>query len=211
MSYSDFKTPEEAIIRFGLTETSVSMATVQPVAPIEGSERLNEQLQDGFQNALDVSTEKIRSELIVTPILREICRRFDYRIGYFSGVSFNVSAADGLNGECDFLLTGSSNPLIIQVPVLTLVEAKDASIRAGLGQCIAQMVAAMRFNARTGKEVAIQGAVTTGDRWKFLTLFPNSQLQIDLDEYQVPSQLNDILGRLAFPFAQVLGFSVDGG
>ncbi|XGW00721.1 MAG: hypothetical protein ACAF41_33860 (plasmid) [Leptolyngbya sp. BL-A-14] len=210
MSYSDFKTPEEAISRFGLTETSVSMATVQPVVPLEGSERLKEQLQDGFQNALNVSTEKIRSELIVTPILREICRRFDYQIGYFSGVSFNVSPADGLNGECDFLLTGSNNPLIIEAPVLTLVEAKDASIRAGLGQCIAQMVAAMRFNARTGKEVTVQGAVTTGDRWKFLTLLPQSQLQIDLDEYQVPSQLSDILGRLAFPFAQWLGPVAEG-
>lgn len=200
MAYSDFKTVEEAIARLGLTEHSVSFAQEKPVETIEASARLIEHLNDGFQEALNVSTEKIRSELIITPILREICRRFDYQIGYFSGISFNVSPEDGLNGECDFLLTGNRNPLLVEAPVLTLVEGKDSSIKSGLGQCIAQMVAAQRFNAQRSQTFEIQGSVTTGDRWRFLTLSQAADLQIDLDEYQVPSNLSDILGRLSHPF-----------
>ena len=84
-------------------------------------------------------------------------------------------------------------------PVLTLVEAKDNDIRIGLGQCVAQMVAAQIFNSRKGVEQPIvYGAVSTGTNWKFIILEKNV-VKIDLTEYFI-TQLNQILGILAEPF-----------
>ncbi len=149
--------------------------------------------------AVSISTAKARSELILTPILLEIRRKYKNQIGYFSGNTFNVDDSKGLTGACDFILSASSNQSLVTAPVLTLVEAKDNDIRIGLGQCVAQMVAAQIFNARKGVEHKIvYGAVSTGTNWKFLML-ENNVVKIDLTEYFI-TQLNQILGILCEPF-----------
>ncbi len=52
-----------------------------------------------------------------------------------------------------------------------MVEAKKNDVEAGLGQCIAQMVAAKRFNEQAGRAAApVYGCVTTGETWQFLRL-----------------------------------------
>ena len=53
---------------------------------------------------------------------------------------------------------------------MTIVEAKKNDIEAGLGQCIAQMVAAQLFNERSGRSGGVYGCVTTGEDWQFLRL-----------------------------------------
>ena len=69
----------------------------------------------------------------------------------------------GLSGYCDYILTASKEAYEIRTLVVTLAEAKNESIKSGLGQCIAQMVAAQLFNQRNGEAIAnICGAVTTG-------------------------------------------------
>jgi type I site-specific restriction endonuclease len=88
---------------------------------------------------------------------------------------------------------------MVTAPVLTLVEAKDNEIRVGLGQCVAQMVAAQLFNTRNGREQpVVYGAVSTGTNWKFIML-ENQLVKIDLTEYFI-TQLDQILGILAEPF-----------
>jgi hypothetical protein len=112
---------------------------------------------------------------------------------------FNVEETKGLTGACDFILSASSNQSLITAPVLTIVEAKDNDIRIGLGQCVAQMVAAQLFNARKRQEQpAVYGAVSTGTNWKFLML-QNQLVKIDLTEYFI-TQIDQILGILAEPF-----------
>ena len=77
-----------------------------------------------------------------------------------------------------------------------LVEAKKENINAGLGQCVAEMLAARIFNERSGNEIpAIYGSVTTGSIWKFLKL-EGSVINIDLTEYYL-KDVNKILGILA--------------
>jgi len=151
MSYSDFKTIEQAVSTLDLTVEDIPHFFSQ-VTPIEPSQRLKEMLNETLDLAASISTEKARSELIITPILLEVRRIFHNRIGYFSGNTFNVDESKGLTGACDFILSASSNQSLVTAPVLTLVEAKDNDIRIGLGQCVAQMVAAQIFNARKGLE-----------------------------------------------------------
>jgi len=149
MSYSDFKTIDQAVSTLELTVEDIPHFFSQ-VAPIEPSQRLKKMLDETLDLAASISTEKARSELIITPILLEVRRIFPNRIGYFSGNTFNVDESKGLTGACDFILSASSNQSLVTAPVLTLVEAKDNDIRIGLGQCVAQMVAAQIFNARKG-------------------------------------------------------------
>jgi hypothetical protein len=112
------------------------------------SDFLGQTLQENISLALAINTEKARSELIVTPILVELRKQFDYQISFFSGKEFNIDSEKGLNGFCDFLISRSSEQLLIKTPVVALVEAKNDNIQAGLPQCMAEMIAARIFNER---------------------------------------------------------------
>jgi len=135
--------------------------------------------------ALAIQTEKARSELIIAPILVEVRRILDRRISLFSGVDFTVDPSQGLNGVCDYLISQSKEQFYIQAPVITIIEAKNENIKAGIGQCTATLVASQRFNAREGNHLpAVYGAVTTGNMWRFLKLHEQT-LYIDQPEYYV--------------------------
>jgi hypothetical protein len=133
--------------------------------------------------ALSIDTEKARSEYIVAPILFELKNQLDDQVSLFSGREFNVDAALGLTGFCDFLVSRSTEQLMIEAPVLALVEAKNDNIASGLGQCMAEMIAAQMFNQQKGHPIEwIYGVVTTGTNWKFLRLRDRA-IELDLNEY----------------------------
>ena len=76
-----------------------------------------------------------------------------------------------------------------------IVEAKNENIKGGLGQCVAEMIAAHMFNAREGSGIdTIYGAVTSGEIWKFLKLV-GSVASIDLSDYYIVRMPN-IVGIL---------------
>ncbi|MEH2168584.1 MAG: hypothetical protein V7K41_18390 [Nostoc sp.] len=199
MAYSDFKLIE-IIDFFGLVihELSGLFASVQEQ---ECSDLLSTILKENVDLAVAISTEKARSEMIISPILLEIRRKFNYEISLFSGVDFTVDNQRGLNGFCDFILSLSSEQLFIRSPVVVLVESKNENLRSGLAQCIAEMVAAQLFNERGGNQVkAIYGAVTIGTLWQFLKLEGNV-VSIDLSEYYI-KDIKKILGILSSAIAQ---------
>jgi hypothetical protein len=197
MAYSDFKTLGAALTAFNLTlENQLGLFDRQSIRP---SDRLTAQLDDGIHLAVNINTEKARSELIVSPILMEVRRQLPGGISLFSGSTLNVDAAAGLTGECDFILSASPNQLEPTAPIVTLVEAKNNDTKLGLGQCIAQMVGAQRLNQQQGNPRTIYGGVTTGVAWRFLAL-DESLIKIDLQEYLVPPQLEWVLSYLVQPF-----------
>ncbi len=134
--------------------------------------------------------------MIIAPILIEVKKLFNSQISLFSGVDFNVDATQGLSGTCDFLISRSPEQLFVKAPVITIVEAKKENLNAGIGQCVASMLAAKLFNEREGNEIQIiYGAVTTGNIWKFLKL-EEQVVDIDLSEYFI-GNLSKILGILS--------------
>ena len=205
MAYSDFKTLSQATAAFGLTVHNRSGLFGQ-IPQIDPSPRLLEDIHADLDLAITIDTEKARSELLITPVFREIRSRYPGRLSFFSGSTLNVDASLGLNGECDFILSASANQVEITVPVVTVVEAKNADTKLGLGQCVAQMVGAARFNADSNQQLnprkmTLWGATTTGDRWRLLSL-SDTDLSIDLTEYVVPYSLPLILGFLSSPFEE---------
>lgn len=198
MAYSDFTTLTKAREAFGLTiEESITLFTDTP--EILPSSYLQTTLNENIFLATAINTEKARSELIIAPVLLEVRRILNFQIGFFSGSEFNVDVEAGLSGYCDYILTASTESYEIRTPVVTLVEAKNESIKSGLGQCIAEMVAAQLFNQRNGEGIeSIYGAVTTGTDWKFLKLVDQT-VWIDKRDYFI-NEVSQILGILAMPF-----------
>jgi hypothetical protein len=194
MAYSQFDL-ETVIADFNLTLREKAGYFTQ-VIEVEPSELLRQILDFNAPVALAINSEKVRSELIIAPILLELKRNHPDRVSFFSGKEFNVDSDRGLNGFCDFLISRSPQQSVIQSPVIAIVEAKNENIELGLGQCIAEMVAAQIFNQRKGLEISrIFGAVTTGSTWKFMQLEGNI-IDLDLTEYFL-NQVSKILGILS--------------
>jgi hypothetical protein len=194
MAYSDF-TLTQVLRRFNLKHddktdlfSAVEATSIHPA--------LQRTLNHNTRLALGASTEKARSEFIIAPILSELSLMADGKISVFSGSDFTVEPENGLNGACDFIISKSDDQTVITAPILIIVEAKNENMRAGLGQCIATMVAAQKFNQREENNIpAILGVVTTGNNWRFLKLSDNL-VQTDVREYYL-NELNKIFGILA--------------
>ncbi len=192
MSYSDFKTIENIKDKFKIPIISGG-SLFSETEEIEAGHILTEILQDNIPLALNINTEKARSEMIICPVLVEVRRILNRKISLFSGIDFNVDDALGLNGYCDFIMSSSPNQVFLEFPVACIVEAKNENIRTGYAQCIAEMIAAGIFNKRNSSEVYyILGAVTTGSNWKFLK-YEGGKIFVDFDEYLI-SRVNKILG-----------------
>lgn len=182
MSYRDFTFP--GVVReLGLKLDYRSLFAAVPALPT--SQEWLTRLTHGARIARGIGTEKAKSEFIIAPFLLEVMSLLQDRSSVFSGIEFNVDAANGLNGYCDFLISRSPVPYILQAPVVTVAEAKNDNVITGLGQCIAAMRAAWLFNANEGVGVSqVFGVATTGTEWKFLRL-SNTDLTIDSDDYLV--------------------------
>jgi hypothetical protein len=199
MAYSDFKLIE-VINNFGL-KISESSGLFANINEQECSNLLSTILLENIDLAVAISTEKARSEMIISPVLLDIRRKFNGEISLFSGVDFTVDTKQGLNGFCDFIISLSPEQLLVRSPVIVIVESKNENLRSGLAQCIAEMVAAQLFNEQNGTPiVTIYGVITIGTIWQFLKL-EQKTVSIDLSEYYI-SDIKKILGILYNAIAQ---------
>lgn len=201
MAYNNFSL-DMLIQQFGLQIVS-KVGIFAQAALVTPSALLTETLADFMPLALQIGTEKSRSEFIIAPVLADTWRQFKGRVSLFSGVDFTVDAEVGLSGVCDYLFSLTPLQLVVQAPVVAVVEAKNDNIKTGMGQCMAEMLAAQRFNERRGSPLPlIYGAVTSGSAWKFMSLH-DSTVTVDETEYHI-EQLDVILGILVFMVREAL-------
>lgn len=199
MAYSNF-TLKTVRSEFELEEVDTTglFSNIEPVAP---SELLKAVLARNIPLATAIGTEKAKSELIVANVLVELREQLDHRISLFSGIDFNVNDEIGLTGVCDFVVSLSSVQFDLEAPIIVLVEAKNDNLEIGLGQCVAEMVAAQYFNTEEGNEIpCVYGATTSGTEWRFLKL-EAKKIYIDMAPYQI-ERCDKILGILASMVAQ---------
>jgi hypothetical protein len=195
MSYSDF-TVGKVKQAFGI-ETIEGKTFFPLIVPVMPSSTLLEILDETLPLAVASPSEKAKSELLISPILVEVRKYLQRQVSLFSGQDFPVDASVGLVGICDFLISRSTEQLEVESPVIVLVEAKKADINSGMGQCMAEMEAARRFNEQAGEKAnPIYGCVTSGLLWRFLKLDGN-QMTVDLKDYSL-DPLGDLLGKLVW-------------
>lgn len=194
MAYSRF-TLSKVVENFQLTiiEGDRFLPDVPPISP---SALLTDTLKETVPWAIAVSSEKARSEGIINPVLLEVRRRLRGKISVFSGEEFTVQPEVDLTGDVDFLISRSPEQLFIKIPAVVLVATKTQDLKQALGECVAEMVAAQRFNEQKRLSIStIYGVVTSGTVWRFLKL-EQQVITIDLTNYSLP------------PVEQVLSFLV---
>lgn len=198
MAYSDF-TLETAIAILGV---STKLTALFPdLDPLPVPAWLRETLSR--RTPLALISEKARSEFIVVPILLASRELSHEQLAIYSGQRLDIDPKKGLVGECDFILTLSPPILPLRSPIVTLVEAKKNDIEIGLGQCIAQMVAAQLFNQTNHQpNLPVYGCVTSGEIWQFLKL-GDSVVFMDEQRYYLDN-LGMILAAIQCIVAQEL-------
>ncbi len=176
MAYNNF-TLDSVKNQFKLKIADERFCDSLPLAEPQPS--MLDMFNQSFRLAEFAKTEKAKSELLVSPILVESRRLVDERVQLFSGEEFNVDREQGLNGFCDFLFSRSPDRFTINAPVLMLVEAKRGELEIGLGQCVAEMIAAQFYNRNQEQSTpVIYGCVTSGTLWQFMKL-ENDNVTID--------------------------------
>ena len=194
MPYSNF-TLEKVRKTFQL-ETFEEADISTDIEPLTPSAELTKALSRNVPVAIAINTEKAKSEMIIANVLLELREHFERRISLFSGIDFNVDDKAELTGVCDFLVSLSPVQFHLEAPIIILVEAKKDDLTVGFGQCVAEMVAAQRFNAERGNVIRyVYGVATSGIVWQFLKL-EEQALYIDSTVYVI-GQCDKILGILA--------------
>ena len=193
MAFSDFHYPD-VVGQLGLTwQTASDLFAGVPAVPVGPAFR--DTLAVVTPLAATVNTEKARSEWMTALVLGDWWSRYRGQVSLFSGTDFQADPSARLTGFCDFLISRAPQQPEILAPVVVIFEAKRENINDGLGQCIAGMVGAQRFNARRNNPIdTIYGCVTTGSLWKFLRLSA-ATVTFDLVEYQL-HQVDQLLGIL---------------
>ncbi|MTJ17389.1 MULTISPECIES: hypothetical protein [Dolichospermum] len=195
MSYSDF-TLKKVKQTFGIN-TVENKKFLPEIQPIAASATLTDFLAESLPLAIATGSEKARSELIISPVLLEVRKILQRKISLFSGTDFTVDSALGLNGVCDFVLSRSTEQLEVEAPAVMIVEAKKSDLNPGIGQCIAEMIAAQKFNEINNQPIpTIYGSVTNGTVWRFLQLTEQT-VTIDFTDYPLPP-VDVILGILVW-------------
>lgn len=201
MPYSQFTTITKVKEAFNLS-TVEGVRFLPEIAPISPSNTLQDYLEETLPIAIATGSEKARSELIIAPVLVEVRRLLNRIVSLFSGEDFTVDESLGLNGRCDFLISRSPEMLAIEAPAVVIVEAKQADLKTGFGQCVAEMVAAQKFNEAKEKSIpTIYGSVSNGVQWQFLKL-ERQTVTIDLTIYPLPP-VEQILSFLVWMVQQV--------
>jgi hypothetical protein len=192
MPYSNF-TLEEVEEKFALQlQSALFIPELEPVTP---SDWLQQTLKITLPLARTAGSEKARSEFIIAPILAELIGLTHNSISIFSGKEFTVDKELGLSGICDFLISHGSIQFKINAPVIALVEAKKGVLEDGWGQCLAEMVAARKFNEHRGKPMKyIYGIITSGSLWNFFQM-EGDVVILDLTEYAL-SPIENLLAIL---------------
>jgi hypothetical protein len=192
MAYTSF-TARDLTKQFGIKFRAEHLFEKIDIPQIKPTTWLEETLSRGQR--IGFSSEKSRSERLVSPILTELSIENHENFTIYSGMSLNVDEANGLNGECDFMLSFSKIQDFVVAPIFNITEAKKQDIEQGTIQCAAQLIAANQLNQNEGYNFkTLFGCSTTGTEWRFIKL-ENNVITLDIDRYFI-SNIDTLLGVL---------------
>lgn len=175
MGYSNFKKLHQITNKFNVQTRFVSLFPA--ISNVQPSDWLQQTLE--FAYLAPLMNEKAKSERLVSPILIEVLKKYATQLSFFSGEDLEVNAQDDLSGPCDFFFALSPPSMVLEAPVISIVEAKDEDLEWGLAQCAAQIYAANIFNKQHQKDLPVlYGCTTTGVDWQFFK-FENNCFYID--------------------------------
>ncbi len=167
--------PEEIFAELGVRLESQSLELPKIVQLPDFLTMLDARIRRGLQ-LIDLTTEVARREILISPILFEVCNLTNQKIK----IEYAINVSNWLRGNLDYLIPSEHQLLVI--------EAKQADLSRGFVQLGAELIALDQWT--NSSMPIVYGAVTTGDVWKFGYLDrTNKILYRDINVYSVPENL----------------------
>ena len=162
MAFSSFKTITEVQEKYRIKYTEDNFIISLELAP---SASFLADFEFNKENIDIFTSEAARSEIIISPLLREVYKKH-YR-NYSFWIQKSISYNDILSGIPDYIFSHRSElgKTVLETPLVIIVEAKKNDFQYGWGQCLAELVAAQKINDNLHR--AVYGIVTDGNLWQF--------------------------------------------
>lgn len=196
MAFSDYKNIAQVQKEFGIKYREESFIRAQPVQP---SASFREEFEFSRENIDIFSSEASRTELVITPVLREVYKEFHNRYSFW--IQKAITYNDKLTGAPDYIIATRSllGKTVLEFPLVIVTEAKKNDFEQGWGQCLAELVAAQKLNGDATRPV--YGIVTDGELWKF-GLFVHDTFISNKEGYTV-GDMAELFGAIHFIFESI--------
>lgn len=185
MAFSEFKNIAEVQ---GIYKIAYEEDRFIPERELSPSPAFIEDFEFNKKNIDIFTSEASRSEIIISPLLRELYKKHCEQYSFW--IQKSIAADEVLIGTPDYMFSRKS-PLgktVLEAPLVMVVEAKKNDFEQGWGQCLAELVAAQKINQNA--ERAVYGVVTDGNLWQF------GRLRKDVFTKNVENFTVDRLARL---------------
>ncbi len=165
MAFTDYKNIAQVQKEFAIKYREESFILVEALEP---SASFREEFEFNRENIDIFSSEASRTDLVITPILREVYKGFHTQYSFW--IQKPITYNEKLTGAPDYIIATRSalGKTVLELPLVIVVEAKKNDFEQGWGQCLAELVAAQKLNGDASRPV--YGIVTDGELWKFGTL-----------------------------------------
>jgi hypothetical protein len=162
MSFSEFKDILEVQKAYNIKYEDGKFISETNISP---PQVFIEDFQFNKENLDIFSSEASRSELIISPLLREIYK--NHKNNYSFWIQKSISFDNVLSGTSDYIFSKKSSlgKTVLENPIVIVVKAKKNDFEQGWGQCLAELVASQKINK--SPEKSVYGIVTDGNLWQF--------------------------------------------
>lgn len=191
MSFSQFKNVAEVQKAYKIKyDEGIFIDEVDIAVP----QNLIDEFKFNKENIDVFSSEASRSELIISPLLREVYKNHSKNYSFW--IQKSISFDEILTGTPDYIFSKRSSlgKTVLETPIVIVVEAKKNDFEQGWGQCLAQLVASQKIN--NNDQNPIYGIVTDGNLWQFGKLVENV-FTINEHNYTI-DHLKELYGALEY-------------
>ncbi|RUT10262.1 hypothetical protein DSM106972_007570 [Dulcicalothrix desertica PCC 7102] len=173
---------QDILAELGCSYNLESLTLLSSEVDVNLIRNLKKNIQSNLQY-VRLSSESARQQVIIAPILLEVCKTTQTRLN----VEYPVSVSEQLKGSFDYYIDKDRGMLV--------VEAKQADLNRGFTQLAVELIALDQW---TSKDTPIlYGAVTTGEDWRF-GIYKRAEKIIleDIKLYRVPEEIDLLVKTL---------------
>ncbi|NEO55243.1 MAG: hypothetical protein F6K54_20490 [Okeania sp. SIO3B5] len=162
MAFSDFKTISDVQKKYRIKYSEENFIVSQELLP---SDSFIKDFEFNKENIDLFASEASRSEIIISPLLREVYKKYYQKYSFW--IRKSISYDEILSGTPDYIFSRRSElgKTVLEKPIVIVVEAKKNDFEHGWGQCLAELFASQKINDNFLR--AVYGIVSDGNLWQF--------------------------------------------